>query len=108
MKTIYIKKQETYKAILNGTKTIELRLYTPFFQNLKPNSILRIQWHKESHPVRMIQYKIFDNFKKIDDSLIKHIFPYHHLPTFPLHQYYHPDKLLQHKLIGLYLQVIHL
>jgi ASC-1-like (ASCH) protein len=105
MITIYIKKHNTFQSIINRTKTIELRLDTPFFKQLRPQHCFIFQYKDIRRAVQITHINTFSSINKLrqhPDILYK-IFPYHTNPNdININQYYSTQRQKKYPLLAIH------
>ena len=104
MITLYLKNNNTFQSILNRTKTIELRLHTPFFKQLQPLHCITFQYQENTIPVQITNLSTFTSIHQLrqQPNTFSKIFPYYlTADENPIDKYYSPERQKKYLLLAI-------
>ena len=102
-KDIYIRNVTTYNAIKLKKKNIEIRLYTPFYQDIRKYDIISLIYKKNRLNVYITDILLFSNINEIieDSYIFSNIFPYYSIKESKqlFNEYYNEKKQKKYNIV---------
>lgn len=102
-KDIYIRNINTYNAIKLKKKKIEIRLYTPFYQDIRKYDIISLIYKKNRLNVYITDILLFNNLNEIieDSYIFSKIFPYYSIKESKqlFNEYYNEKKQKKYNIV---------
>lgn len=102
-KDIYIRNVTTYNAIKQKKKNIEIRLYTPFYQDIRKYDIISLIYKKNRLNVYITDILLFSNINEIieDSYIFSNIFPYYSIKESKqlFNEYYNEKKQKKYNIV---------